>query len=373
MGRFDRRKLDGKEPTRFVSTDEMLRAFSSQTVTLSFTSSQDCPLFACRLYFCAELAAIPPAAQVNVDSGSSREDVAITLGSRCSACRCNLSDKPVILVRRVAYCYSCTKKRFHSFSREVCTAFESSPEVEVKYNSDQIAARARYHEELEVSKALRADYDAKYEAEKTQFGSFEDLSVDFPSGNYDCLGTLLSWGLIFGFFVLVALAGRESTGAGILMLACIVVVPIAFYWLWNDMNTWRRSRWEKQLPPYRPPEYPAMPACLVSGKDSERHFPPNCIVTLHERTIDPALVGTGYDRGKILSRDNYTCQCCGEKFSAGELEVHHILPRAKDGSDSPHNLVSLCETCHIDERWFGHFHTARARRREARPKRGRIL
>ena len=327
--------------------------------------------FAFRFYFYSERAAFSHPAQVNVASGSSREDVAITPDSRCSVCRCDLSDKPVIFVQRIAFCYPCTKKRFHTFSQEISKAFEHPPEVEVKYNSHQIAARARYNDELQLSEALRADYDTNWKTEAEKFGSFEDWSIDFPSGNFGCLGTLLSWGLIFGLFAFEALAGRESTGAGILILACVVIVPVAFCWLWNEINTSRRARWEKQLPPYCPPEYPAMPACLVYGKDSERHFSLNSIVTLHERTIDPALVGMGYNRGKILSRDNYTCQRCGEKFSAWQLEVHHILPRAKDGSDSPHNLVLLCETCHIDEEWFGHFHTARARRREARPRRGR--
>lgn len=54
----------------------------------------------------------------------------------------------------------------------------------------------------------------------------------------------------------------------------------------------------------------------------------------------------GYDNIKayILTRDNYTCQCC--KTKKGTLHVHHITYRSQGGSDDTHNLVTLCECCH---------------------------
>lgn len=48
---------------------------------------------------------------------------------------------------------------------------------------------------------------------------------------------------------------------------------------------------------------------------------------------------------EILKRDNYTCQDCRNNNNNG-LEVHHIIPKSRGGSDHPHNLKSLCKKCH---------------------------
>ena len=62
-----------------------------------------------------------------------------------------------------------------------------------------------------------------------------------------------------------------------------------------------------------------------------------------------------YDREAILKRDCYTCQNCDKwKQKKWELEVHHVIPRSKGGSDDPTNLVTLCVECHDRETWFGH-------------------
>lgn len=45
----------------------------------------------------------------------------------------------------------------------------------------------------------------------------------------------------------------------------------------------------------------------------------------------------------ILSRDNYTCQYCKGKSKDFRLQVHHIMPRSKGGSDRPNNLLTLCK------------------------------
>ena len=69
---------------------------------------------------------------------------------------------------------------------------------------------------------------------------------------------------------------------------------------------------------------------------------------------NPSVSGKGYQEGDgagfynvkaaVLSRDNYTCQICGEKDS--KLEVHHIQFRSKGGSNRMDNLVTLCHNCH---------------------------
>ncbi|MCM3652537.1 RNA-guided endonuclease IscB [Metabacillus litoralis] len=49
-------------------------------------------------------------------------------------------------------------------------------------------------------------------------------------------------------------------------------------------------------------------------------------------------------RKATLMRDTFTCQDCGKRD--GRLEVHHIIPRRVKGSDSIHNLITLCPSCH---------------------------
>ena len=70
-------------------------------------------------------------------------------------------------------------------------------------------------------------------------------------------------------------------------------------------------------------------------------------------------------KSAILRRDRYVCQDCGAEFERRRrkvydatahrgrggyvwesLEVHHIIPRSKQGSDHPGNLKTLCPACH---------------------------
>jgi 5-methylcytosine-specific restriction protein A len=70
-------------------------------------------------------------------------------------------------------------------------------------------------------------------------------------------------------------------------------------------------------------------------------------------------------KGAIVRRDRFTCQDCGEAFGRTRrkvyepnlrsgrggyrwesLEVHHIVPRSRGGSDHPGNLKTLCPSCH---------------------------
>jgi len=48
----------------------------------------------------------------------------------------------------------------------------------------------------------------------------------------------------------------------------------------------------------------------------------------------------------VLDRDQYKCQKCESK--KGKLHVHHIIFKSNKGTDSPENLITLCEGCHKD-------------------------
>lgn len=49
-------------------------------------------------------------------------------------------------------------------------------------------------------------------------------------------------------------------------------------------------------------------------------------------------------RELILERDEYKCKNCGRDSS--NLEVHHVVPLEKGGSNSIDNLITLCKDCH---------------------------
>ena len=74
-----------------------------------------------------------------------------------------------------------------------------------------------------------------------------------------------------------------------------------------------------------------------------------------QKINNPSISGSEYQQGEqldffnvreyVLFRDNHTCQHCKGKSKDEVLNVHHIESR-KTGSDSPKNLITLCETCH---------------------------
>jgi len=48
-------------------------------------------------------------------------------------------------------------------------------------------------------------------------------------------------------------------------------------------------------------------------------------------------------RKEVYRRDGYMCTVCG---NTTYLQIHHYCPRGQGGNDTPHNLVTLCSTCH---------------------------
>ncbi len=65
----------------------------------------------------------------------------------------------------------------------------------------------------------------------------------------------------------------------------------------------------------------------------------------------------GYNGGwrelskSVQTRDGYKCRECGElplqrRSRGGKLETHHIRPKARGGTDTMSNLISLCDKCH---------------------------
>ncbi len=50
-------------------------------------------------------------------------------------------------------------------------------------------------------------------------------------------------------------------------------------------------------------------------------------------------------RKNIYLRDGYVCQYCGSKFTAVNLSLDHVVPKAQGGKSRWENLVTSCKPC----------------------------
>ena len=54
---------------------------------------------------------------------------------------------------------------------------------------------------------------------------------------------------------------------------------------------------------------------------------------------------TQQDKFRIAHRDDFTCQFCGDAPGNSDIEIEHLIPVSKFGSDNPENLVASCRKC----------------------------
>lgn len=57
--------------------------------------------------------------------------------------------------------------------------------------------------------------------------------------------------------------------------------------------------------------------------------------------------GVRLTRRNLLLRDGHRCQYCGDEPGIRELNVDHVLPRARGGRDAWDNLVISCRDCNL--------------------------
>lgn len=66
------------------------------------------------------------------------------------------------------------------------------------------------------------------------------------------------------------------------------------------------------------------------------------------KLIKPAKTTRLKTRFLIFKRDNYSCQICGRNAQDGvKLELDHIIPKFKNGTNDINNYQTLCKECNI--------------------------
>lgn len=69
---------------------------------------------------------------------------------------------------------------------------------------------------------------------------------------------------------------------------------------------------------------------------------PMVISSAKERRVSESWIRT---RFIVLTRDAFTCLYCGRKPPEVKLEVDHVIPRSKGGSNKYENLKTACWEC----------------------------
>lgn len=89
---------------------------------------------------------------------------------------------------------------------------------------------------------------------------------------------------------------------------------------------------------------------ILSQYDTEVHSPsfsmklPSVIALKDYVAVDrrPA-----FTRFNVFLRDRFSCQYCGDHFSAHHLTFDHVIPRSKGGQTSWENVVAACSDCNL--------------------------
>jgi len=54
-----------------------------------------------------------------------------------------------------------------------------------------------------------------------------------------------------------------------------------------------------------------------------------------------------FTRFNVFLRDRFSCQYCGNGFSASDLTFDHVVPRSKGGRTNWSNVVAACSPCNL--------------------------
>lgn len=95
----------------------------------------------------------------------------------------------------------------------------------------------------------------------------------------------------------------------------------------------------------RPVKQPPVPQPLPKIELTEIGFPSRSIRYRFPKSQYERIPLTQSQRFEILRRDKFTCRYCGRKSPEVTLEVDHIYPVSKGGTNDPSNLTTSCYDC----------------------------
>ena len=134
----------------------------------------------------------------------------------------------------------------------------------------------------------------------------------------------------------------------------------------NRKCRYRKPRWLNRANSKREGRLPPSIRSKIESHLRERNFvesilPISCWIVetasfdIHKIT-NSDVEGVGYQEGKqkgyyntkayVLNRDKYKCQSRQKIKHSEKLHVHHIKFRSNGGTNTPCNLITLCEFCH---------------------------
>ncbi len=234
----------------------------------------------------------------------------------CSKCDKRIGNKPAILIDGNRYCYKCSQKALAEIQngkyRDSRRQYETA---EIKFQE----AKNDYEEELKIwnedfEKATRINRASK---------------------------APIYWVVIIAFAVVGHLAVSSRGILWGMILGCVFI-----FWDYGRLLNEDRKKEDLLKREFlsRNPK-PHLTKVMPDTPTIEKSFN----IPSHEANdID------SYNRNAILRRDKLQCQRCKKKRDRNDLEVHHIIPRSRGGTNDHKNLITLCKWCHDREEWFGH-------------------
>lgn len=69
------------------------------------------------------------------------------------------------------------------------------------------------------------------------------------------------------------------------------------------------------------------------------------VVRLRKPVRAPRAGAVRFTRRNVYARDAYTCQYCGARRLASELNYDHVVPRSRGGKTTWDNIVTSCFGC----------------------------
>lgn len=88
-------------------------------------------------------------------------------------------------------------------------------------------------------------------------------------------------------------------------------------------------------------------------KKRDKHYfcKPECYAAHTDSLKKPFEDSIKIARNDIFARDNFRCVYCGKSSieDGVKLQLDHLYPKEKGGSNSPYNIVTCCNACNVNK------------------------